>query len=101
MEKLINRIKKDIAITKKENQDVNEMSWGMQKGILISCSEAEEILRLYKWKKSATKLLDDLRLQEIAKEIELKLGQDIVSHILPFIKKLKSEIAILRQNSKK
>ena len=91
MDKLIERIKKSVKFAEKEGENMDDVSWGMQEGILISYNEAKQIIALREWKLSAMKLLNDLDLQEVAKEMELKPGQDIVSKILPFIKELKSK----------
>jgi hypothetical protein len=94
MNKLIKRMKTSVEYAENEGENMDDVSWGMQEGILISYNEAKEIITLKEWKVSAIKLLNDLDLQEIAKEIGLKPGQDIVSKILPFIKELKSKTVV-------
>lgn len=94
MNKLIERMKGSIEFAEKEGENMDDVSWGMQEGILISYNEAKEVVRLYEWKQSAIKLLNDLDLQEIGKEMKLMPGQDIATKILPFIKDLKSKVVV-------
>lgn len=94
MTNLIKRIKGSIEFAEKEGENMDDVSWGMQEGVLLSYNEAKEVIRLYEWKQSAMKLFNDLDLQEIAKEMKLKPGQDIATKILPFIKDLKSKVAV-------
>ena len=95
MDKLIKRIKKSIEFAEKEGENMDDVSWGMQEGILISYNEAKQIIALREWKLSAMKLLNDLDLQEVAKEMELKPGEDIAINILPFIRKLKLKLKLV------
>lgn len=94
MDKIIERFKKSIELAEKEGENMDDVSWGMQEGILISYNEAKQIIALREWKLSAMKLLNDLDLQEVAKEMNLKLGEDIVSKILPYIKALKLKVVV-------
>ena len=94
MDKLIERIKKSVKFAEKEGENMDDVSWGMQEGVLLSYNEAKQIIALREWKLSAMKLFNDLDLQEVAKEMNLKPGQDIVSNILPFIKDLKSKVVV-------
>ena len=49
-------------------------------------AERDDLLR---WKSEAMQVMKDLDLQAIAKEMDLKLGGNIASEILPYIRKLK------------
>lgn len=92
MDKLIERLKASVELAEDEGENMDDVSWGMQDGILISYNEAKAIIALREWKLSAMRLLNDLDLQAIAKEMNLKPGEDIASKILPFIKELKSKL---------
>lgn len=47
MSNLIERIKKSIEFAEKEGENMDDVSWGMQEGILISYNEAKKILVAY------------------------------------------------------
>jgi len=46
--------------------------------------------QLKAWKEEAMEVMNKLQLQEIAKELQLPLGSDIPSQILPEIKRIKA-----------
>jgi hypothetical protein len=50
--------------------------------------QEKELNELKAWKEGATEVMDKLQLQEIGKELELPLGSDIASQVLPIIKYL-------------
>lgn len=50
----------------------------------------EELEELKAWKEEATEVMNKLQLQEIGKELQLPLGSDIPSQILPEIKRIKA-----------
>jgi hypothetical protein len=61
----------------------------------------QEVIELYQktkkerdelkaWKEEATEVMNKLQLQEIGKELQLPLGSDIPSQILPEIKRIKA-----------
>lgn len=87
---LSRKMKSEIMRLKKYNDSMDSVSWGMQEGILITGNEAQEVVSLIEWKRQAMVLLNDMNLQEIAKEIGLRPGEDIAKSILPFIQSLKS-----------
>ena len=94
MSKLVERIKYSVELAEKDGEDMDSVSWGMQEGILISYNEAKEIIALKNWKDSAMSVFKDIDLQELAKEMSLKPGEDTAKNILPFIKRLKSQGAV-------
>jgi hypothetical protein len=56
-----------------------------------------KIAELKNWKSEASKILDDLKLQEVGKELGLTVGTDIAPHILPGIQKLKNRLEKTRR----
>jgi hypothetical protein len=57
----------------------------------IEACGADELDDLLRWKSEAMKVMDDLDLQEIGKEMGLRLGDNIAVKILPYIKELKGK----------
>jgi hypothetical protein len=47
MSNLIERIAKSVEFAEKEGENMDDVSWGMQEGILISYNEAKKILFAY------------------------------------------------------
>jgi len=45
IEKIIERIRKSIELAEKEGENMDDVSWGMQEGILISHNDGKEILK--------------------------------------------------------
>lgn len=61
MSNLIERIKKSVELAEKEGENMDDISWGMQEGILISYNEAKKILfavealqKVMEWKMPVT-----------------------------------------------
>lgn len=52
-------------------------------------------LDLIRWKDEAQKVLSNLKLQEVGKELEIGLGEDIAINILPKIQEMKHKIIVL------
>ena len=45
MEHLIKRLKDSVAFAEKEGENMDDVSWGMQEGILISYNEAKAVIK--------------------------------------------------------
>jgi len=54
-------------------------------------SLAKERDDLLRWKSEAMQVMNDLNLQEIGKEMGLRLGANIAANILPYIRELKGK----------
>lgn len=48
MEHLIKRLEKSVAFAEKEGENMDDVSWGMQEGVLISYNEAKEVIESLK-----------------------------------------------------
>lgn len=57
--------------------------------------DLNELDRLSKWKTSAKLVFSNLRLQEVGKELEIGLGEDIAINVLPKIQEMKHKIIVL------
>lgn len=69
------------------------MCQAVESFIAGSSSLAAERDDLLRWKAEAIQVMSDLNLQEIGKEIGLKLGGNIAANILPYIKELKGRLS--------
>lgn len=54
----------------------------------------EELRALRDWKASALEVLGDLQLQEVAKVLDIQLGERIARQVLPKITELKGEATL-------
>ena len=59
MSNLIERIAKSVEFAEKEGENMDDVSWGMQEGILISYNEANKIVSLYETLVEVADLLDN------------------------------------------
>lgn len=58
MEHLIKRLEKSVAFAEIEGEDMNDVSWGMQEGILISYNEAKAVIEALKFFQACVKVVD-------------------------------------------
>lgn len=58
----------------------------------VECA-ADKVADLQAWKESASKVLNNLDLQAIGKELGVQMGKDVSTEVLPGIKKLKEQMA--------
>lgn len=65
-----------------------------EEGLVFEACKAKllEHDQLTRWKSEAMQVMNDLDFQEIGKEIDLDLGDNIAKSILPYIKKAKSKL---------
>jgi hypothetical protein len=60
IEHLIKRLEKSVAFAEKEGENMHDVSWGMQEGILISYNEAKAVIEALKaFKISSNPMLAD------------------------------------------
>ena len=65
MKHLIKRLEKSVAFAEKEGENMDDVSWGMQEGILISYNEAKVVIEALKaFKISSNPVLDDVLLEQ-------------------------------------
>lgn len=55
MEHLIKRLEKSVAFAEAEGENMDDVSWGMQEGILISYNEAKAVIEALKAFKTSSK----------------------------------------------
>lgn len=55
MEHLIKRLKDKVAFAEKEGENMDDVSWGMQEGVLISYNEAKVVIKTLKAFKNSSK----------------------------------------------
>jgi hypothetical protein len=73
MEHLIKRLEKSVAFAEKEGENMHDVSWGMQEGILISYNEAKAVIEALKaFKISSNPMLADSAV--FSKEQVIRIG---------------------------
>ena len=67
MDELITRIKADIRKEKTRHEPLNERSWQYEYGVLLTVTEAEQIVEMYERKQKETKPQSNCNLPAVSK----------------------------------
>jgi hypothetical protein len=93
-ERLKEELERTFVWTPQEMREENDQ---LRERVLSIDNERAELQR---WKDGASKILDDLNLQEIGKKLGLTVGTDIAPRILPGIQKLKDLVGVLQNENR-